>query len=241
MLARWTRGVLARGVAAAVRLRRRRPGAPRRRVGALPLLLRPVPPARRPRPDGLPVRPAPRLRRRPHRGDRQHHPQAPRRGQAAGRRRVLLLARALDDRVLAGGWPSRWRARTVNSEIPAFQEYGGYIGASVSGTFLWIIGILNLIVLVDILRIFREMRGRDVRPRAAREPPARARADEPLLRPVLPPDRPQLADVPARAALRPRVRHGHRGRAPGAGRGRRHALRFRSSRSWRCRSCSRPA
>src|SRR5919201_1257318 len=49
-------------------------------------------------------------------------------------------------------------AKTVNSKIPAFQDYGGYIGASVSGTFLWIIGILNLLVLLDILRIFREMR-----------------------------------------------------------------------------------
>jgi high-affinity nickel-transport protein len=50
-------------------------------------------------------------------------------------------------------------ARTVDSRIPAFQHYGGYVGAGVSGTFLWIIGILNLIVLVDILRIFGEMRG----------------------------------------------------------------------------------
>jgi nickel/cobalt transporter (NiCoT) family protein len=49
--------------------------------------------------------------------------------------------------------------RTVDSRIPAFQHYGGYVGAGISGTFLWIIGILNLIVLVDILRIFREMRG----------------------------------------------------------------------------------
>ncbi|HEY7206922.1 MAG TPA: HoxN/HupN/NixA family nickel/cobalt transporter [Gaiellaceae bacterium] len=49
-------------------------------------------------------------------------------------------------------------AKTVNSTIPSFQEYGGYIGASVSGTFLWIIGVLNLIVLIDIVRIFREMR-----------------------------------------------------------------------------------
>ncbi len=50
-------------------------------------------------------------------------------------------------------------ARTVNSEIPTLQSYGGSIGAGVSGTFLWIIGILNLIVLVDIVRIFRRMRG----------------------------------------------------------------------------------
>jgi high-affinity nickel-transport protein len=49
-------------------------------------------------------------------------------------------------------------AHTVDSSIPAFQDYGSSIGASVSGTFLWIIGILNLLVLLDILRIFRDMR-----------------------------------------------------------------------------------
>ena len=49
-------------------------------------------------------------------------------------------------------------ARTVDSHIPAFQTYGGLIGAGVSGTFLWIIGILNLIVLIDIVRVFCDMR-----------------------------------------------------------------------------------
>jgi high-affinity nickel-transport protein len=49
-------------------------------------------------------------------------------------------------------------AKTVNSKIPSFQDWGGYVGASVSGTFLWIIGILNLLVLLDILRIFFELR-----------------------------------------------------------------------------------
>jgi nickel/cobalt transporter (NiCoT) family protein len=49
-------------------------------------------------------------------------------------------------------------AHAVDSSIPAFQDYGSSIGASVSGTFLWIIGILNLLVLLDILRIFRDMR-----------------------------------------------------------------------------------
>ena len=49
-------------------------------------------------------------------------------------------------------------ARSANSAVPTLHEYGSYIGASVSGTFLWIIGILNLIVLVDILRIFRQMK-----------------------------------------------------------------------------------
>jgi high-affinity nickel-transport protein len=49
-------------------------------------------------------------------------------------------------------------AQTVNSDIPSFQEYGGYVGASVSGSFLLIIGILNLLVLHDIWLIARGMR-----------------------------------------------------------------------------------
>jgi high-affinity nickel-transport protein len=58
---------------------------------------------------------------------------------------------------LAGGLAVA--AKTVNAQIPSFQTYGGTIGASVSGTFLWIIGILNLLVLLDVVRIFRELRG----------------------------------------------------------------------------------
>jgi nickel/cobalt transporter (NiCoT) family protein len=34
----------------------------------------------------------------------------------------------------------------------------GLIGPTVSGTFLWIIGILNLLVLIGIIRVFRRMR-----------------------------------------------------------------------------------
>jgi high-affinity nickel-transport protein len=34
----------------------------------------------------------------------------------------------------------------------------GVIGASVSGVFLWILGILNLVVLLGIMKVFREMR-----------------------------------------------------------------------------------
>jgi nickel/cobalt transporter (NiCoT) family protein len=52
-------------------------------------------------------------------------------------------------------------AKAVNSKIPGFQEYGGYLGTSVSGTFLLLIGLLNLIVLLDIIGVFRQMkRGR---------------------------------------------------------------------------------
>jgi high-affinity nickel-transport protein len=52
-------------------------------------------------------------------------------------------------------------AKTVNSRIPGFQDVGGYVGASVSGTFLLVIGLINLFVLLDILGVFRQMkRGR---------------------------------------------------------------------------------
>ncbi len=49
-------------------------------------------------------------------------------------------------------------AKTVNSKIPGFQNVGGYIGASVSGTFLILIGLLNLVVLLDVLGVFRQMK-----------------------------------------------------------------------------------
>src|SRR5947209_18185369 len=49
-------------------------------------------------------------------------------------------------------------AKTVNSRIPGFQNVGGYIGASVSGSFLLLIGLLNLFVLLDILGVFRRMK-----------------------------------------------------------------------------------
>ena len=48
--------------------------------------------------------------------------------------------------------------QTVNSRIPGFRHVGGTIGASVSGTFLLIIGLLNLVVLLDILGVFRQLK-----------------------------------------------------------------------------------
>ena len=45
-------------------------------------------------------------------------------------------------------------ATAVKAELPQLKSMGAVIGAGVSGTFLWIIGILNLLVLLDILRIW---------------------------------------------------------------------------------------
>ena len=48
--------------------------------------------------------------------------------------------------------------KTVQSAMPQLQNYGSVIGAAVSGLFLWLIGILNLLVLLDILHIWRQMK-----------------------------------------------------------------------------------
>ena len=49
-------------------------------------------------------------------------------------------------------------ASTVRAKLPGLQHVGGTIGTGVSGTFLWVIGVLNLLVLLDIARIARELR-----------------------------------------------------------------------------------
>ncbi len=49
-------------------------------------------------------------------------------------------------------------AGPVQDDRSWLHDVTGVIGASVSGVFLWVLGILNLAVLVGILRIFREMR-----------------------------------------------------------------------------------
>jgi len=46
----------------------------------------------------------------------------------------------------------------IDDEGSALQQATGLIGPTVSGTFLFLLGVLNLIVLVGIVRIFRRMR-----------------------------------------------------------------------------------
>jgi high-affinity nickel-transport protein len=49
-----------------------------------------------------------------------------------------------------------YAASAVKREMPTLQNIGGVLGASVSGTFLWVIGILNLLVLLDILKVWQQ-------------------------------------------------------------------------------------
>ena len=58
---------------------------------------------------------------------------------------VLILAFAL---ALASG--------AVTARLPQMRTAGGVIGVCVSGVFLWVIGILNLLVLLDLLKVWRQ-------------------------------------------------------------------------------------
>ena len=52
-------------------------------------------------------------------------------------------------------------AGQVEDDSSALHSIAGVIGASVSGVFLWILGLLNLVVLLGIIRVFRRMRRGD--------------------------------------------------------------------------------
>jgi nickel/cobalt transporter (NiCoT) family protein len=62
---------------------------------------------------------------------------------------VLTFLLALGVKALAG---------QVENNGSTLHSVTGVVGASVSGIFLWILGILNLVVLLGIVRVFREMR-----------------------------------------------------------------------------------
>jgi high-affinity nickel-transport protein len=62
---------------------------------------------------------------------------------------ALVALIALGVKALAG---------QVENDSSTLQQTTGLIGTAVSGTFLYIIGILNLIVLVGIIKVFRRMR-----------------------------------------------------------------------------------
>jgi high-affinity nickel-transport protein len=56
------------------------------------------------------------------------------------------------------GFGVRSLAGQVESESSTLQSVTGLIGVSVSGVFLYLIGIVNLVLLFGIIRVFRRMR-----------------------------------------------------------------------------------
>ena len=65
---------------------------------------------------------------------------------------VFLLAAALAVGI-------RGLSGAVDNEGSALQQATGLIGPTVSGTFLVLLGVINLVVLIGIVKIFRRMRG----------------------------------------------------------------------------------
>src|SRR5256714_2461721 len=64
---------------------------------------------------------------------------------------VFLIALAL-------GFATQFVVSNLISASGELKSVGGLIGTGVSGVFLLLIGILNLIILLDIIRLFRRMR-----------------------------------------------------------------------------------
>ncbi len=48
--------------------------------------------------------------------------------------------------------------RTIIGHIPVLQSEGAIVGTTVSGVFLWLIGLANLAIVFSIYRIFKEVR-----------------------------------------------------------------------------------
>jgi high-affinity nickel-transport protein len=49
-------------------------------------------------------------------------------------------------------------AQAVQANIEHLRDLGSVIGATISGTFLWVVGILNLIVLIGIVKMWQAMK-----------------------------------------------------------------------------------
>jgi high-affinity nickel-transport protein len=48
--------------------------------------------------------------------------------------------------------------RAVSANIPALQSAGAVIGTLVSGSFLWIIGLINAVIVIGIYKIFKALK-----------------------------------------------------------------------------------
>ena len=162
-------------------------------------------------------------------------------GQRPLERRVLLLARPLQlvfllAILLAVG--IKGLSGDVADDGSTLHQATGLIGPTVSGSFLFLIGILNLVVLIGIVRVFLRMRQGEFNEQQLEEQLNSRGFMNRFLRPGDARRQEAVAHVSARAAVRPRLRHRDRDRAARHGRHRRRGRPARSRRSCACRSCS---
>ncbi len=52
--------------------------------------------------------------------------------------------------------------KTVVEAVPSLQSTGAVLGTAISGTFLWLIGVMNLAIVFSLYRVFRGLRGREL-------------------------------------------------------------------------------
>ena len=48
--------------------------------------------------------------------------------------------------------------RAIAGSIPLLQSSGALIGTAVSGTFLWLLGLVNVVIVLGIYRVFKQLR-----------------------------------------------------------------------------------
>lgn len=46
--------------------------------------------------------------------------------------------------------------RAIIGHMPTMQKFGAVIGTTISGVFLWVMGVVNLVIVLSIYRIFKE-------------------------------------------------------------------------------------
>ena len=140
---------------------------------------------------------------------------------------ALVLLLSMGVRALVG---------QVSNASSVLQTVFGFVGTAVSGFFLIAIGLINLVILLRIVRVYRGVRSGEVGESELEEHldsrgscphPARGVEGDPTA----------TRHVPARSAVRPGIRHRYRDRAARAGGG---ARRWHcpGTRSWCCRFCS---
>jgi nickel/cobalt transporter (NiCoT) family protein len=66
--------------------------------------------------------------------------------------------------VFAAALATAIAAHWLQEKIPTFKEVGGLIGTLVSGIFLVVIALLNLVIWVDLWRLFRALRRGEYQP-----------------------------------------------------------------------------
>ena len=49
-------------------------------------------------------------------------------------------------------------ARAISSSVPALQADGNTVGTLVSGGFLWLIGLVNVVIVVGVYQVFKSMK-----------------------------------------------------------------------------------